>query len=324
MSHALPVFNAGEKKRVQMHLASTVAHMMGRKLEEDDWTAVYCAAKRIPRQAWSNLNVDVMYGALGVEQKMLCYRSKPSLLEACGTRLMHPAATRSLRVRDLNGDPDVEMANIFAQYAELLEARRETVAARGGVHPAQVDLRTGWLLWQQSLREFLYFEEPMLAPEPEDFEAHWSEKSDGKRKGSRNLWIYSKATGEKCYSLTTSAGVKLQPYFRVPGAMDPNIYHWTVIGDVIDNGDIRIWLTNRTAQSLQSLIGSLDREVVSSFILKSLDGRAAAMSTQISATDLEPAVTDIVLSPEAYSSATRVFTSTNDDHLMQLLIDDCL
>ena len=50
---------------------------------------MYCGAKGIPEQKWSNLNIDVMHGNLGVEHKMLCYRSKPSILAACGTSLMH-------------------------------------------------------------------------------------------------------------------------------------------------------------------------------------------------------------------------------------------
>ncbi len=195
MSHALQVFSAEQKERVHRLLALRVAQMMGRKLEEDDWTSVYCAAKDIPDQGWSNLNIDVMHGTLGVEQKMLCYRSKPSLLAACGTSLMHPSATRSLRVVDLEGDPDTEMQHIFSQYRDLLDSRRATVAERGNVDAADVDLRTGWLLWQVSLREFLYFEEPLVAPDPDNFYAKWVEKSDGRRKGSRNLWIYQKDTG---------------------------------------------------------------------------------------------------------------------------------
>ena len=41
--------------------------MMGRKLEEGDWAEVYCRAKGLPNQGWSNLNIDVMHEGLGVE-----------------------------------------------------------------------------------------------------------------------------------------------------------------------------------------------------------------------------------------------------------------
>jgi hypothetical protein len=40
-------------------LAAKVARMMGRKLEEGDWADVYCRAKGLPSQRWSNLNIDV-------------------------------------------------------------------------------------------------------------------------------------------------------------------------------------------------------------------------------------------------------------------------
>lgn len=321
MSHALPVFTTAEKGRVQQLLALRVAQMMGRKLEEDDWSSVYCAAKGLSDQGWSNLNIDVMHGRLGVEHKMLCYRSKPSLLAAAGTSLMHPAATRSLRVNDIDGDPDKEMANIFAQYRELLNSRRETVAMRGDVRPQDVDLRTGWLLWQVSLREFLYFEEALVAPDPEHYYAEWVEKADGRRKGSRNLWIYDRLTGAKRYSLTTSAGVKLQPYFDVPGAKDENLYHWTVIGEVIDAGSVRIWLTARTAKALRRLVGSLEKDKVSSFILEAVANKPDEIVPPIETDDVD-AVVEVVLTEEAYGAIGQVFPSTNDDHLIQQLIDE--
>ncbi|MFW0872974.1 hypothetical protein [Rhodococcoides corynebacterioides] len=320
MSHALPVFTPEEKARVQKLLAFRVAQMMGRKLEEDDWSSVYCAAKGIPEQSWSNLNIDVMHGRLGVEHKMLCYRSKPSLMAASGTSLMHPAATRSLRTGDLWGDPDKEMASIFEQYRDLLDTRRATVAERGGVSPSEVDLRTGWLLWQESLREFLYFEERMVAPESSEYYAKWVDKTDGKRKGSRNLWIYERKSGKKRFSLTTSAGVKLQPYFDVPGALDPNLYHWTIIGEVIDTGDVRIWLTRRTAETLRTLIGSLERDEVSRFVMEAARNRSAEPSAVVDPEDVD-AVVEVVLSAEAYAAIGEVVPSTNDDHLIQQLID---
>ncbi|GAA1733336.1 hypothetical protein SAMN06265174_102323 [Dietzia kunjamensis subsp. schimae] len=321
MSHALPVFSSDQKLLVQKLLALRVAQMMGRKLEEDDWTSVYCAAKGIPDQAWSNLNIDVMFGHLGIEHKMLCYRSKPSLLEACGTSLMHPAATRSLRVGNLSGDPDKEMESIFEQYADLLESRRETVATRGGVEPSAVDLRTGWLLWQESHREFLYFEEEMLAPDPGDFYAEWVERSDGKRKGSKNLWIYEKKSGKKRYSLTTTAGVKLQPYFDVPGAKDANLYHWTVIGEVVRTGDVRLWLTSRTATALEAVVGSLGREEVSLFIRSAANKLEESPLTQLEPSD-EAAVVEVFVAGDAYRAITEYVPSTNDDHLIQQLLDD--
>lgn len=102
--------------------------MMGRKLEEGDWAYAYCRAKGIPDRGWSNLNIDVMHGNLGVEHKMLCYRSKPMLSEAFGRTLMHPSATRAFRVPSTSSDPDTAMQDILNQYGDLIEQRRKKVA----------------------------------------------------------------------------------------------------------------------------------------------------------------------------------------------------
>ena len=213
------------------------------------------------------------------------------------------------------------MRSIFKQYGELLQARKQTVAERGGGLAEDVDLRTGWMLWQESLREFLYFEETTVSPDPDEYYAEWVEKGDGKRKGSRNLWIYHAETGVKRYSLTTSAGVKLQPYFDVPGAKDPNLYHWTIIGEVIDTGDVRIWLTQRTAEALQGLIGSLERDAVSKFVLEAAAGWSADELSTVDADDVG-AVVEVVITEQAYKAIGDVFPSTNDDHLIQQLIDE--
>ena len=94
---ALAAFNDTQRNIAHRLLAACVARMMGRKLEEGDWADVYCRAKGIPVRGWSNLNIDVMHEGLGVEHKMLCYRSNTNIAQACGETLMHPAATRSIR-----------------------------------------------------------------------------------------------------------------------------------------------------------------------------------------------------------------------------------
>ena len=101
----LSAFSKDEKTTAHSILASKVAGMYGRKFEEGDWSDVYCIAKGIPLSAWSNLHIDVMNDGLGVEHKMLCAKSKKSILDLCGTTIMHPAATRSIRIIDINGDP---------------------------------------------------------------------------------------------------------------------------------------------------------------------------------------------------------------------------
>lgn len=317
----LSAFTESEYQKAHRLLALRVALMMGRKVEEEDWTSVYCAAKGIPRQSWSNLHVDVMHGSLGVEHKMLCYRSKPSLLQACGTRLMHPAATRALRINGIDTDPDDEMRNIFSQYGELIEARRHKVAERGEVSPDGVDLRIGWLLWQESLREFLYFEEEMKAPRPEDYYAQWVETRDGSRRGSKNLWIYEKSTGAKRFSLTTTAGIKLQPYFDVPAPDVDGLYHWVVIGETIATDAVRIWLTRRTATALERFVSLSDTKDLSTFILQKVEVLDENQVIDRESLD-EAQIVEVVISVAAYSRLTEVFQATNDDHLIQLFLEN--
>lgn len=166
----LSAFTPAQARTAHALLADKVAHMMGRKFEEGDWGEVYCAAKGIPEQSWSNLNIDIMHDGLGVEHKMLCYRSNADLAEALGQTFMHPAATRSIRVPSLDSDPNDAMRNIFEQYKDLIQHRADKVA-ESTVSARAPDMRTGWLLWQESLRQFLYFEESMQAPDPADYYA---------------------------------------------------------------------------------------------------------------------------------------------------------
>lgn len=256
----LPAFSESEREKAHALLGSLVASMMGRKLEEGDWAEVYCKAKGIPLRGWSNLDIDVTHESLGVEHKMSRYKSSVDLAEACGKTLMHPSATRSIRVPPVTTDPNSAMMDVLTQYAELIRARREKVQvqAPGNEEP---DMRTGWLLWQDSLRQFLYFEEEMLAPDPADYFAEWrSRSSGGSRKSSTNLWIYEKDTGKKRYSVTTEAGAKIQPYFDVPPPNDPNLYLFTVIGEIIETGLVRVWIMEATAREASRRTGCRNRE----------------------------------------------------------------
>ncbi len=119
--------------------------------------------------------------------------------------------------------------------------------------------------------------------------------------------------------MTTSAGVKLQPYFDVPGVNDGNLYHWTIIGESIDPGDVRIWLTARTAGALRSLIGSLDKDVVSSFVLEFVASKPEEDAQAVGPEDAD-AVVEVMMTKEAYAVLGDTFPSTNDDHLIQQLL----
>lgn len=59
----LAAFTPEQRDSVHSLLAAKVARMMGRKLEEGDWSEVYCRAKEIPHRGWSNLSIDVMIKA---------------------------------------------------------------------------------------------------------------------------------------------------------------------------------------------------------------------------------------------------------------------
>ncbi len=289
--------------------------MMGRKMEEGDWSEVYCRAKKIRCTGWSNLNIDVMHGSLGVEHKMLCVRSKGDIREWCGLRLMHPAATRSIRIPD-EKDATAAARDVLAQYAEVIRQRTAKVQQAAGNTPA--DMRTGWLLWQESLRQFMYFEEEMLPPKPDEFYAEWKESGTegGLRKRSKNLWVYESSTDLKRYSITTTAGAKIQPYFDVPPPTEPNLYIFTVQGEVLENGTVRIWVTQATARSLEQALGKLDTATLSAAILKAA---AAVPSAEDSVSVEEDAAIELTIDSDAYAALQRSFSGVSDEHMLQLV-----
>ncbi|MGH3088826.1 MAG: hypothetical protein ACRDSJ_16085 [Rubrobacteraceae bacterium] len=310
-------FSEEERKRAHALLGTLVASMMGRKLEEEDWAEVYCKAKNIPLRGWSNLDIDVVNENLGVEHKMLKRKSNVDLIGFCGETLMHPSATRSIRVPPADADPESAMVDILTQYAELIEARREKVREQSEIDN-EPDMRTGWLLWQDSLRQFLYFEEEMIAPDPADYFAEWhSRRGGGGRKPSTSLWIYEKDTGKKRYSVTTEAGAKIQPYFDVPPPNDPNLYLFTVIGEVIEAGLVRVWISEATARELERLLGELNIETIS----RSIGEAAAAISKTeegVLVTATEPA-REVFVAESAYEALRNTIPGVSDEHSFQLL-----
>ncbi len=261
---SLQVFTEEEFAKANDLLSAKVATMLGRKMEEGDWDFVYCNSKSIPASDWSNLHIDINHNGLGVEHKMLRVTKAGSILNECGLSKMHPAGTRSIRI-PIEDDPNKAMQNILQQYNELIETR--TTAIRENSSDNSADIRIGWLLWKDSLDEFLYFEEEMTKPNPNDFFAKWNvTPARGARKESKSLWIYNKETGQKKYSVTTDAGAKIQPYFDVPTPDDINLYYFKVQGVYVDNGLVKVWLTRSTVKYLELLIGSLDTSELSKAI----------------------------------------------------------
>lgn len=314
----LPAFSEQEAQRAKIFLATRVASMMGRKLEEGDWSSVYCQAKAIPEVGWSNLHIDVSHGGLGLEMKLLRIaglNGKP-LKTVCGTTAMHPAATRSIRIDNSGAQANDVMKDVFRQYAELIEQRTERVqAAAPGIKP---DMRTGWLIWEDNLTEFLYFEEEMIAPDPSLYFAEWNETpARGVRKSSKSLWIYDRTTKQKRYSVTTSAGIKIQPYFDIPPPSDGNLYYFRVQSEPIGADTICLWVAASTAHALKARLGSLERDVVSSAIFKVL---ASGIIPPAQTKPEEDVAVAIKISVEAHSQLCGAWEAVSDEHRAQLLL----
>lgn len=355
-STTLPVFDPADLRRAHHLLATQVSGMMGRKLEEGDWAKVYCQAKGIPLVGWSNTDIDVMFGNIGVEQKAMARKSSQPIKDACGTTLMHPAGTRAIRI-PREDDPTQAARDILTQYGALIarrhllvsvvdqfnnshldrtdavrllqekggysrqgaEKRIPAIAIPGTEGVKDVDLRTGWLLWQNSLREFLYFEEPMTAPDPSAFVAEWREREgSGSRQGSRNLWIYDKASGEKHFSVTTEAGAKIQPYFRVPGPTDPHLYHFVVQGELYGDGLVRVWLTPTTAAMLRSHVGELNPETLAAAVTSAKFDKVVRVEA---AGSVGPLAVEVLVSPDIYERLKVEFGGVNDEHNFKQLVE---
>lgn len=314
----LPAFSDKELRQAKIYLATQVASMMGRKLEEGDWSKVYCQAKGIPEPAWSNLHIDVNHKGLGVEIKLLrisVLNGKP-LKSVCGTTLMHPSATRAIRIDDTDLPAKDVMKNVFKQYAELIGQR--TLRVQEKAPRVKPDMRTGWLIWEDTLSEFLYFEEQMVAPKSESYFAEWNETpARGVRKPGKSLWIYDKRTKQKRYSVTTSAGIKIQPYFDVPPPADENLYYFRVQGEPVGPDTIRLWIAGSTARALKAKLGSLDREVVSSAFLRALKRSTFDATVVVGEDDL---AVPMAISLEAYSQLKNTWEIVSDEHGAQLLL----
>lgn len=211
MMRYVRAFTDKEALVVQAEIEQLVRALQGRKLEEGDWTELYCRVKGAPCGNWSNLPFrDFLYGGVGVEFKLL-KRVSPS--QDFGKSLMHPAATRTIDFNEKD-PPEKAMTDVFRQWNRTITEFEERV--RKTSPSGQADIRWGVLLWAQNHKEYLYFEEKIEKPNPSDYYAIWS---DGNHRGkpTRNLHIYEKLTEKKRFSCTVPKnGPKLQPYFDIP------------------------------------------------------------------------------------------------------------
>lgn len=72
MSSYIQPFTRSEEVVARAELELLTKRLQGRKLEEDDWTSLYCKVKGAPEQKWSNLPFrDYIHNGVGVEFKML-------------------------------------------------------------------------------------------------------------------------------------------------------------------------------------------------------------------------------------------------------------
>jgi hypothetical protein len=313
----LSVFTQDELTRAKLLLAARVAHMMGRKLEEADWGHVYTNARNLPRQGWSNLGADVTIPGLSLEHKMMrCSETQP-IKSLCGTSMMHPALTRRVSLPNID-DPMKAMREVIAGYQRVLDDRLAQVKAIS--KGKSVELRSGWLVYESSLSEFLYFEEGSENLDPSKHRAVWKERTvsgEGGRRANRNLWIYSTVTNQKVWSVTGGgSGTKIQPYFTIPPADDPHLYYFRVQGEMTPEGTVRVWLTEPTASNLERLLGDLSTDTVSHAILTCAGEERGVVST-----DTSERVRELVIIEPAYRALREKFPGESDEHSFQLLYE---
>ena len=150
-----------------------------------------------------------------------------------------------------------------------------------------------------------------------NFYAEWNETAArGARKASKSLWIYEKATGQKRYSVTTSAGIKIQPYFDVPPPNDSNLAYFRVQSEPLDDDTIILWVAAATAAQLKQRLGSIEKETVSKAVCEAT--QKFREDDEFSIDDQHPAV-PIHVSKDAFVLLEH-WNGVSDDHRIQLLI----
>ena len=94
MSWYIQPFSDAELIEARCEVQRLAIALLGRKVEEGDWTDLYCRVKKVPSPGWSNLPFrDYIHDGVGVEFKLLC-RQNP--IGDVGRSLMHPSATRTI------------------------------------------------------------------------------------------------------------------------------------------------------------------------------------------------------------------------------------
>jgi hypothetical protein len=220
----------------------------GGKMEEGYWSFIYHSVRGVHAPGWSNLPMrDFAHAGIGVEMKLL---QRDSPLNDQGRRLMHPAATRTISF-DPSEPAEICKVKVLQQFGEQITSFRGRVAEAGGT--ADADIRWGILLWSPNLDAFLYFEEQMTEPDPDNYRAEFVAGSH-RGKPTRNLHIFDRGTGVKRFSVTMpDKGAKVQPYFDVPH-VGKGAFAFAVPAD--DRKPL--WLPEKTVKMIEETAGDQD------------------------------------------------------------------
>lgn len=220
----------------------------GQKMGEGYWSFIYHSVKGTHAPGWSNRPMrDFVHEGVGVEMKLL-QRAKP--LGTQGKRIMHPAATRTITF-DPSKPAEVCKVQVLQQFGQQIANFRQRVAETSDT--ANPDIRWGVFLWSPTLTEFLYFEELMIEPDPDDYRAEFVVGTH-RGKSTRNLHIFERATGIKRFSVTRpEKGAKVQPYYDVP-----EVGHGSY-GFTVPNDDRKsLWLPPEMIEKLELAAGEQD------------------------------------------------------------------
>jgi hypothetical protein len=259
-------FTADQLAAAEIEVKRLGRALQGRKLEEGDWTDLYCQVKGAPSPGWSNLPFrDYVHNGVGVEFKLLC---RPNPAQDMGRALMHPSATRTINF-DESGSAAAATKAVLEQWGAQIERFCERIASTS--EAGTYEARWGVLLWAPDHSQFLYFEESLTKPNPRDFEGRWVDGSH-RNKPTRNLHIFERETQKKRYSCTLPRnGAKLQPYFDVPtveqGAVLFNVPPLTMAPLYVEHSDL---------ERMRHLFpGAADEEIAAKLLAFYLEHREA-------------------------------------------------
>lgn len=158
----------------------------------------------------------------------------------------------------------------------------------------------------------------MLPPNPQNYTAEWNvTPAKGARKASISVWIFDKITKQKRYSVTTSAGIKIQPYFDVPPPSDKYLYYFRVQSEPVNSSTIRLWISATTARALKTKLGSLDSEIVSTAILNAIE---RFDKTSLVCAEEDGLAVAVDISKEAHMLLLDMGEAVSDEHRVQILL----